>query len=59
VSYQKSVQGTTVHTQLTSSGRHLTSLEESTEMVRQAKILGQTTAQLIEAIKVPFFFRSG
>lgn len=46
-----SVHESAVETILISTDRLLASSGDSTEMVRQARILGQATAQLIQAIK--------
>lgn len=49
---RESVQESAVETILISTDRLLASSGDSTEMVRQARVLGQATAQLIQAIKV-------
>lgn len=49
---RESIQESAVETILISTDRLLASSGDSAEMVRQARILGQATAQLIQAIKV-------
>lgn len=46
------MQENAVQTILISTDKLLASSEDSAEMVRQARVLGQATAQLIQAIKV-------
>ncbi|EEB19421.1 Talin-2, putative [Pediculus humanus corporis] len=48
---KETVQESAVETILISTDRLLASSADSTEMVRQARVLGQATAQLIQAIK--------
>jgi hypothetical protein len=50
---RESVQETTVETIMIATDR-LFATHDTGEMVRQARILGQATAQLIQAIKVSF-----
>lgn len=51
---RETVQESAVETILISTDRLLASSGDSTEMVRQARVLGQATAQLIQAIKVKY-----
>ena len=49
---RESIQETSVETILIATDRLFASTGDAGEMVRQARVLGQATAQLIQAIKV-------
>lgn len=49
---KESIQETSVETILVATDRLIASTGDAGEMVRQARVLGQATAQLIQAIKV-------
>ena len=48
----ETIQESSVETILIATDRLLSSTGNAAEMVRQARVLGQATAQLIQAIKV-------
>lgn len=52
---QESIQESSVEQILIATDRLFASTGDAGEMVRQARVLGQATAQLIQAIKVGFF----